>query len=80
MSRRTPTRSAYSVRFIPSIKGWSSENLEARLAVYWFKDFGALNALTLNGILGNLVTKFDERWQGKVTRTGEIVDDKQGPN
>ena len=61
-------------------RGWSLENPEAHFAVYRFKDAGAVNEITLNGILGTLVAKFDERWQGKVTRTREIVEDKQGLN
>ena len=48
--------------------------------MYRFRDVGAVNEITLNGILGTLVAKFDERWQGKVTRTREIVEDKQGLN
>ena len=42
-------------------RGWSSENSKAHLAVYRFKDVGAVNEITLNGILGALVAKFDER-------------------
>ena len=61
-------------------RGWSSENPEAHFAIYRFKDIGAVNEITLNGILGALVAKFDERWQGKVTRTREIIKDKQGLN
>ena len=48
--------------------------------MYRFKDVGAVDELTLNDILGALVAKFDERWQGKVTRTREIIEDKQGLN
>ena len=61
-------------------RGWSAENPEAHFAIYRFKDIGAVNEITLNGILGVLVAKFDERWQGKVTRTREIIKDKQGLN
>ena len=56
---------------------WSPENSEARFAVYRSKNVGTVNEITLNGILGGLVAEFDERWQGKVTRTREIVEDKQ---
>ena len=61
-------------------RGRSSENPKAHFAVYRFKIVGTVSEITLNGILGTLVAKFDERWQGKVTRTREIVEDKQGLN
>ena len=61
-------------------RGWSSENPEAHFAVYRFKDVGAVNEMTLSGILRILVAKFDERWQGNVTRTREIIKDKQSLN
>ena len=61
-------------------RGWSSESPEAHFAVYRLRDVGAVNEITLSGFLGTLVAKFDERWQGKVTRTREMVEDKQGLN
>ena len=56
------------------------ENSKAHFDVYRFTDLGAVNEITLNGILGTLLAKFDERWQGKVTRTREIIEDKQELN
>ena len=54
-------------------RGWSSDNLEAHIATYRFTNVGAINEITEDGILGTLVAKFDERWQGNVTRTREVI-------
>jgi hypothetical protein len=61
-------------------RGWSSDNPEAHFAIYRFANVGAINEIAEDGILGNLVAKFDERWQGEVTRTRELVKDKQSLN
>jgi hypothetical protein len=61
-------------------RGWSSDNPEAHFAIYRFANVGAVNEIAEDGILGNLVAKFDERWQGEVTRTRELVKDKQSLN
>ena len=54
-------------------RGWSSDNPEAHFAIYRFAHVGAVNEITEVGIVGNLVAKFDERWQGNVTRTREVI-------
>lgn len=54
-------------------RGWSSENSEAHFAVYRFNEVGAVKKITRDGVLDTLVAKFDELWQGKVTRTREII-------
>ena len=61
-------------------RGWSSDKPGAHVAICRFANVGAVNEITEDGILGTLVAKFDERWQGKVSRTREIVEDKQGLN
>ena len=58
-------------------RGWSSDNPEAHFAVYRFINIGAVHEITENHILGRLVAKFDERWQGYVTRTREVIVENQ---
>ena len=58
-------------------RGWSDDNPDAHFALYRFTETGAVDRITKDGRLGVLVGKFDERWQGRVTRTREVIQVRQ---
>lgn len=58
-------------------RGWSDDNPDAHFALYRFTETGAVDRITQNGTLGVLVGKFDARWQGRVTRTRDVIQVRQ---
>ena len=48
------------------------------LAFYEFADLAEVNAVTASDALKQMIGEFDRHWQGKVTRTREVVESIQG--
>jgi len=58
-------------------RGWSDDNPDLHFALYRFSETGAVDRITQNGTLGVLISKFDARWQGRVTRTRDVIKVRQ---
>ena len=48
------------------------------IAFYEFADLAEVNAVTASDALKQMIGEFDRHWQGKVTRTREVVESIQG--
>ena len=54
-------------------RGWSSVDPNVHIALYEFPDLAAVNAVMNGEAIKSSTKEFDRHWQGKVTRTREIV-------
>lgn len=54
-------------------RGWSEGDPSVHVAWYEMPSLAAANALPGSPALQGMIVKFDARWQGRVTRTREIV-------
>ena len=55
-------------------RGWSDVNDNVHIAFYEFADLADVNRVMASDALGRMIGEFDRHWQGKVTRTREVVE------
>ena len=58
-------------------RGWSDVDPTVHVAFYMFDDLESVRAITGGDALKGLIAEFDRLWDGKVTRTRDIVDTVQ---
>ncbi len=58
-------------------RGWSDVDENVHMAFYEFVEFGDLKRVMASDALQGLIAEFDRHWQGKVTRTREVVESIQ---
>ena len=58
-------------------RGWSAVEESVHFAFYEFATLDAVNRVMDSDALGSLIAEFDRRWQGRVTRTREVVESIQ---
>ena len=54
-------------------RGWSQLEPDTHVAIYEFPDADAANAVLASQAIRQLIAEFDRHWQGKVSRTREVV-------
>ena len=54
-------------------RGWSATDPSIHFAYYHFDSLDRLHAINRGDAIQALVVEFDRNWQGRVTRTREIV-------
>ncbi len=55
-------------------RGWSRLDPNVHIACYEFPDLEAANAVMQSSKIKELIAEFDRHWEGKVTRTREVVE------
>jgi hypothetical protein len=55
-------------------RGWSTIEPSCHIAFYEFPDLEAANSITGSDAIKELIKEFDRVWQGRVTRTRDVVD------
>jgi hypothetical protein len=58
-------------------RGWSDVDTTVHYAFYEFDDLAGVQAIQGSDALKGLVAEFDRLWEGRVTRTRDIVPDIQ---
>ena len=58
-------------------RGWSDMDDNVHLACYEFADLADVNRVMASEALKRMIGEFDRHWQGKVTRTREVVESIQ---
>ena len=58
-------------------RGWSDVNDNVHMAFYEFADLAEVNRVMASDALQRMIGEFDRHWQGKVTRTREVVESIQ---
>ena len=58
-------------------RGWSDVAPEVHMAFYEFETLADVNRVMESDAIRNLIAEFDRKWQGKVTRTREVVESIQ---
>ena len=64
-------------RPISAKRGWSELESDVHVAIYEFKDLTAVKAVMASQKIKDLIAEFDRHWEGKVTRTREVLPLKQ---
>jgi hypothetical protein len=60
-------------RTLSAKRGWSSLDPNVHIAFYEFPDLDAANAIAGSDDIKALIKEFDRHWDGKVTRSREVV-------
>ena len=55
-------------------RGWSEVDANVHYAVYEFDDLAAARTIPDSSALKRIVVEFDRAWDGKVTRSRDIVE------
>ncbi len=55
-------------------RGWSRDDASVHIALYEFADRAAADRAMQSDGLGELIAEFDRLWEGRVTRTRELLD------
>jgi hypothetical protein len=55
-------------------RGWCATAPASHFAFYEFPDLAAVNALMKSDAIKGTIAEFDRMWQGRVTRTRDIVE------
>lgn len=55
-------------------RGWSRDEESVHIALYEFPDRAAADQAMQSDGLGELIAEFDRLWEGRVTRTRELLD------
>ena len=55
-------------------RGWSKLEDSVHIAFYEFSSLAAANEIMASDKIAALIDEFDRHWQGKVTRTREVVE------
>ena len=58
-------------------RGWSDVDHKVHMAFYEFETLADVNRVMESDAIRNLIAEFDRKWQGKVTRTREVVESIQ---
>ena len=58
-------------------RGWSDVDDNVHIAFYEFAERAEVSRVMASGALKRLIAEFDRHWQGKVTRTREVVESIQ---
>ena len=58
-------------------RGWSDVNDNAHVAFYEFADLADVRRVMASEALARMIGEFDRHWQGRVTRTREVVESIQ---
>ena len=58
-------------------RGWSDVDPKVHMAFYEFETLADVNRVMESDAIRNLIAEFDRKWQGKVTRTREVVESIQ---
>ena len=58
-------------------RGWSDVDPKVHMAFYEFETLADVNRVMESDAIRNLIAEFDRNWQGKVTRTREVVESIQ---
>ena len=58
-------------------RGWSDVDDRVHMAFYEFETLADVNRVMESDAIRNLIAEFDRNWQGKVTRTREVVESIQ---
>ncbi|MGB7181097.1 MAG: hypothetical protein WA888_19710 [Burkholderiaceae bacterium] len=58
---------------ISARRGWGDVEPGVHWAMYEFSDLNAARAITESDILKGLIAEFDRVWEGRVTRSREVV-------
>lgn len=54
-------------------RGWCQTDPGLHIAIYTFSDLAQADAITQSDAIAGLITEFDRVWQGRVTRTREVL-------
>ena len=60
-------------RCVNAKRGWSDVTPGIHIAIYEFTDLDTARNVTTSPAIEALITEFDRVWQGRVTRTREVV-------
>ena len=55
-------------------RGWSEVDDNVHIAFYEFADLAEVNRVMGSDALKGMIAEFDRHWQGKVTRTREVLE------
>ena len=55
-------------------RGWSEVDDNVHIAFYEFADLADVNRVMGSDALKGMISEFDRHWQGKVTRTREVLE------
>ncbi|MCB1744070.1 MAG: hypothetical protein KDK91_27095, partial [Gammaproteobacteria bacterium] len=58
-------------------RGWSSVDPKVHYAFYEFDDLDRVKAITGSAEIEALIAEFDRTWEGRVTRTRDVVEQLQ---
>ena len=58
-------------------RGWSDVDEGVHIAFYEFETLADVNRVMESDAIRNLIAEFDRNWQGRVTRTREVVESIQ---
>ena len=58
-------------------RGWSDVDENVHMAFYEFENLADVNRVMESAALNRLIAEFDRNWQGRVTRTREVVESIQ---
>jgi len=58
-------------------RGWSDVDANVHMAFYEFADLPEVKRVMGSDALERMIGEFDRHWQGKVTRTREVVESVQ---
>ena len=58
-------------------RGWSDVDAKVHMAFYEFETLADVNRVMGSDAIRELIAEFDRNWEGKVTRTREVVESIQ---
>ncbi|MEM1276503.1 MAG: hypothetical protein AAGH74_08255 [Pseudomonadota bacterium] len=58
-------------------RGWSADDPRVHIALYTFPNITTAETVLASAATANLIAEFDRVWQGRVTRTREVVSVRQ---
>ena len=64
-------------RALGAWRGWSDVDDRVHMAFYEFDTLADVNRVMESDAIRDLIAEFDRKWQGKVTRTREVVESTQ---
>ena len=62
---------------VSAMRGWSDVEPGVHTAFYEFPDLATASALLNSDLIKEFVKEFDRHWEGKVTRTRDVIEIKQ---
>ena len=62
---------------VSASRGWSDVDASLHYAFYEFRDLKAARDISSSEAIKGMIAEFDRHWDGKVTRTREVVEIKQ---